>query len=172
MALNLPLLALYTLSVGSKRKREADQARAKARADSKVTNWVMGATGIRALGDNENLKDGDAKYGFSIGNSKTINQFPKEEAEFFDLFENPYDKNSPPITKKEFDILVYLARNKNRVVTKDSIAEYLWGDYMDDAFSYDFIYAHVKNLRKKLVQNDCGDYLKTVYGVGYKFISN
>jgi hypothetical protein len=105
MALNLPLLALYTLSVGSKRKREADQARAKARADSKVTNWVMGATGIRALGDNENLKDGDAKYGFSIGNSKTINQFPKEEAEFFDLFENPYDKNSPPITKKQFDIL-------------------------------------------------------------------
>ena len=76
------------------------------------------------------------------------------------------------LTKKEFDILVYLARNKNRVVTKDSIAEYLWGDYMDDAFSYDFIYAHVKNLRKKLVQNDCGNYLKTVYGVGYKFISN
>ncbi len=76
------------------------------------------------------------------------------------------------LTKKEFDILVYLARNKNRVVTKDSIAEYLWGDYMDDAISYDFIYAHVKNLRKKLVQNDCGDYLKTVYGVGYKFISN
>ena len=76
------------------------------------------------------------------------------------------------LTKKEFDILVYLARNKNRVVTKNSIAEYLWGDYMDDAFSYDFIYAHVKNLRKKLVQNDCGNYLQTVYGVGYKFISN
>lgn len=76
------------------------------------------------------------------------------------------------LTKKEFDILVYLARNKNRVVTKDSIAEYLWGDYMDDALSYDFIYAHVKNLRKKLVKNDCGDYLQTVYGVGYKFISN
>jgi len=70
------------------------------------------------------------------------------------------------------DILVYLARNKNRVVTKDSIAEHLWGDYMDDALSYDFIYAHVKNLRKKLSQNNCGDYLKTVYGVGYKFISH
>ncbi len=80
--------------------------------------------------------------------------------------------HSLKLTKKEFDILVYLARNKNRVVTKDSIAEYLWGDYMDDAFSYDFIYAHVKNLRKKLVQNNCGDYLQTVYGVGYKFISN
>jgi len=76
------------------------------------------------------------------------------------------------LTKKEFDILVYLARNKNRVVTKDSIAEHLWGDYMDDAFSYDFIYAHVKNLRKKLSQNDCGDYLQTVYGVGYKFTSS
>ena len=76
------------------------------------------------------------------------------------------------LTKKEFDILVYVARNKNRVVTKDSIAEHLWGDYMDDAFSYDFIYAHVKNLRKKLKQNDCGEYLQTVYGVGYKFVSH
>jgi DNA-binding response OmpR family regulator len=75
------------------------------------------------------------------------------------------------LTKKEFDILVYLARNRNRVVTKDSIAEYLWGDYMDNVLSYDFIYAHVKNLRRKLVQNNCGEYLKTVYGIGYKFVS-
>lgn len=81
-------------------------------------------------------------------------------------------ENILKLTKKEFDILVYLARNKNRVVTKDSIAEHLWGDYMDDAISFDFIYAHVKNLRKKLAQNDCGDYLQTVYGVGYKFISH
>ena len=73
------------------------------------------------------------------------------------------------LTKKEFNILVFLARNKNRVVTKDSIAEHLWGDYMDDADSYDFIYAHVKNLRKKLADNGCGEYLKTVYGIGYKF---
>lgn len=73
------------------------------------------------------------------------------------------------LTKKEYDIVLYLARNKNRVVTKDSIAEHLWGDYMDDAISFDFIYAHVKNLRKKLAQNGCGDYLKTVYGIGYKF---
>ncbi len=73
------------------------------------------------------------------------------------------------LTKKEYNILLYLARNKNRVVTKDSIAEHLWGDYMDDAVSYDFIYAHVKNLRKKLANANCGDYLKTVYGIGYKF---
>ncbi|MEL6926375.1 MAG: response regulator transcription factor, partial [Bacteroidota bacterium] len=73
------------------------------------------------------------------------------------------------LTKKEYNILLYLARNKNRVVTKDSIAEHLWGDYMDDAVSFDFIYAHVKNLRKKLAENGCGDFLKTVYGIGYKF---
>ena len=76
------------------------------------------------------------------------------------------------LTKKEFDILVYLARNKNRVVTKDSIAEHLWGDYMDDNLSYDFIYAHVKNLRKKLADSGCEECLKTVYGIGYKFIAN
>ncbi len=76
------------------------------------------------------------------------------------------------LTKKEYSILLYLARNKNRVVTKDSIAEHLWGDYMDDAVSFDFIYAHVKNLRKKLAENDCGDFLKTVYGIGYKFQTN
>lgn len=79
------------------------------------------------------------------------------------------NKTTLQLTKKEYNILLYLARNKNRVVTKDSIAEHLWGDYMDDAVSYDFIYAHVKNLRKKLADNDCGDFLKTVYGIGYKF---
>lgn len=73
------------------------------------------------------------------------------------------------LTKKEYNILLFLARNRNRVVTKDSIAEHLWGDYMDSAVSFDFIYAHVKNLRKKLVDHGCGDFLKTVYGIGYKF---
>ncbi len=73
------------------------------------------------------------------------------------------------LTKKEFEILLFLARNKNRVVTKESIAEHLWGDYMEDAISFDFIYAHVKNLRKKLAAHGYSDYLKTVYGVGYKF---
>ena len=105
---------------------------------------------------------------------RKTNQF-SEELNFGDLVLNLSErkvtaKNTElKLTKKEYDILLYLARNKNRVVTKDSIAEHLWGDYMDDAISFDFIYAHVKNLRKKLAQNDCGDYLKTVYGIGYKF---
>jgi DNA-binding response OmpR family regulator len=64
------------------------------------------------------------------------------------------NKNVLQLTKKEYSILIYLVRNKNRVVTKDSIAEHLWGDYMDDAASFDFIYAHVKNLRKKLAQTN------------------
>lgn len=79
------------------------------------------------------------------------------------------DNKPMHLTRKEFDILVYLARNRNRVVTKESLAEYLWGDYMDQADSYDFIYAHVKNLRKKLSDHGCAEYLKTVYGIGYKF---
>jgi DNA-binding response OmpR family regulator len=77
-----------------------------------------------------------------------------------------------PLTRKEFDILAFLARNKNRVVTKDAIAEHLWGDYMEDPQSYNFIHAHVKNLRKKLSAPGCADYLKTVYGIGYKFTFN
>ena len=89
------------------------------------------------------------------------------------LDEHSVDANGTrlQLTRKEYNILVYLARNKNRVVTKDSIAEHLWGDNIEEALSYDFIYAHVKNLRRKLAENGCEECLKTVYGVGYKFIS-
>ncbi len=73
------------------------------------------------------------------------------------------------LTKKEFDLLVYFISNQNRVITKNSLAEHLWGDYMDMADSYDFIYAHLKNLRKKILKMNGGDYIQTVYGVGYKF---
>lgn len=108
---------------------------------------------------------------------RKTNQFNKE-MKFGDLIINLDERKVTAsekelkLTKKEYNILLYLARNKNRVVTKDSIAEHLWGDYMDEAISYDFIYAHVKNLRKKLVDNNCGEFLKTVYGIGYKFQSH
>lgn len=74
------------------------------------------------------------------------------------------------LTKKEFDLLVYFLSNKNRVITKLTIGEHLWGDYMDMVDSLDFIYTHIKNLRKKLLKSGCKDYIKNVYGVGYKFI--
>ena len=73
------------------------------------------------------------------------------------------------LTKKEYDLLMYFITNKDRVLTKDAIAEHLWGDNIDSADSFDFIYTHIKNLRKKLIEKGAADYIKTVYGMGYKF---
>ncbi|MCC9135976.1 response regulator transcription factor [Pontibacter silvestris] len=73
------------------------------------------------------------------------------------------------LTKKEFDLLLYLLSNRNRVVTKDSIAEHLWGDHIEALDSLDFVYTHIKNLRRKLIDAGSEDYIQTVYGLGYKF---
>ena len=74
------------------------------------------------------------------------------------------------LTKKEFELLMYLVVNKNRVLTKQSIAEHLWGDYIDSLDSFDFVYQHIKNLRKKLSQGGAIDSIQTMYGSGYKFL--
>jgi DNA-binding response OmpR family regulator len=76
---------------------------------------------------------------------------------------------SVAFTGKEYDILLYFLSNKGRVIAKDSLAEHVWGDYIDGADSLDFIYTHIKNTRKKLIDAGAKDYIKTVYGVGYKF---
>jgi DNA-binding response OmpR family regulator len=76
------------------------------------------------------------------------------------------------LTRKEYELLIYLIINKNRVLSKGAIAEHLWGDDMDLADNYDFIYAHVKNLRKKLSQAGAGDYIHSIYGMGYKFANH
>jgi DNA-binding response OmpR family regulator len=73
------------------------------------------------------------------------------------------------LTRKEYDLLLYFISNKNKVINKAAIAEHLWGDNMDMADSYDFIYTHIKNLRRKLIQAGSRDYVKSVYGMGYKF---
>ena len=73
------------------------------------------------------------------------------------------------LTRKEYEMLLYMVVNKNRVLTKQSIAEHLWGDYMDSVDSFDFVYQHIKNLRKKIVQAGGRDYIQTMYGSGYKF---
>ncbi|KRT13318.1 two-component system response regulator [Pedobacter ginsenosidimutans] len=75
------------------------------------------------------------------------------------------------LTKKEFDLLVYFLSNKNKVVTKNAMAEHLWGDEMDLSNDFDFIYTHVKNLKKKLSEAGSKDHLRSVYGIGYKFSS-
>ncbi|HKG05940.1 MAG TPA: response regulator transcription factor [Pedobacter sp.] len=73
------------------------------------------------------------------------------------------------LTKKEFDLLVFFIGNKNRVISKSALAEHLSGDLADMLDNHDFIYAHIKNLKRKLFEAGCGNYLKTMYGNGYKW---
>ncbi len=72
------------------------------------------------------------------------------------------------LTKKEYDLLLYLLTNRNRVISKQAIAEHLSGDGEGLFDNYDFIYAHMKNLKKKLLQAGWTDRIKAVYGMGYK----
>ncbi|WP_342332272.1 response regulator transcription factor [Pedobacter sp. FW305-3-2-15-E-R2A2] len=74
------------------------------------------------------------------------------------------------LNRKEFDILSYLAVNKNRLVNKTALAEQVWGDYMDGADDYEFIYSQIKNLRKKLKEKSAGIEIQAVYGIGYKLV--
>jgi DNA-binding response OmpR family regulator len=73
------------------------------------------------------------------------------------------------LTRKEYDLLIFLIANKNRVVSKNAIAEHLSGDDAELLDKFDFIYSHIKNLKKKLTESGCEDYIKTIYGLGYKF---
>jgi len=75
------------------------------------------------------------------------------------------------MTKKEFDLLLYFIANKGKVISKSAAVEHIWRDDADMADSFDFIYTHIRNIRKKLTDAGSGDYFQTVYGVGYKFIS-
>ena len=72
------------------------------------------------------------------------------------------------LTKKEYDMLLYFIANKGKIIAKNAIAEHLWGDEMDMHDNFDFIYTHIKNLRKKLMDAGCPDYLRSIYGMGYK----
>jgi len=74
------------------------------------------------------------------------------------------------LTRKEYDMLLYFIANKGKVISKNAIAEHLWGDEMDMHDNFDFIYTHVKNLRRKLLDAGGKDYLTSIYGLGYKFI--
>lgn len=73
------------------------------------------------------------------------------------------------LTDKEFKLLEYFIINHRLVLTKSAIAEHGWGDEYDQVDNYDFIYTHIKNLRKKLIQAGAEDYIHTVYGIGYRF---
>ncbi|HTN18270.1 MAG TPA: response regulator transcription factor [Chitinophagaceae bacterium] len=72
------------------------------------------------------------------------------------------------LNRKEFDVLNYFLLNKNRLVTKTALAEHVWGDNIDQADNFDFIYYQIKNLRKKLQSADIT--IEAVYGIGYKLV--
>ena len=72
------------------------------------------------------------------------------------------------LTKKEYDILLYFMVNRNKLITRESIAEHSWGDSISYADNFDFVYSHIKNLRKKIGQKKGKNYLHNFYGIGYK----
>ena len=80
------------------------------------------------------------------------------------IHEKPID-----LTKKELDLLLFLIGNQNKVLSKGAIAEHLSGDMADMLDNHDFIYSHIKNLKKKISEAKGGDYIKMIYGLGYKW---
>jgi DNA-binding response OmpR family regulator len=97
------------------------------------------------------------------------------ELQFNEISINTFAKtisiNNTPLdlTRREYDLILFFVTNKNRVISKNAIAEHLWGDEMDAIDNFDFIYTHIKNLRKKLTDAGCDDYIHSIYGMGYKF---
>ena len=73
------------------------------------------------------------------------------------------------LTKKEYEILLYFIVNRNKVITRESIAEHVWGDNISYADNFDFIYSHIKNIRRKIELSNGRNYLHNMYGLGYKF---
>jgi DNA-binding response OmpR family regulator len=102
-----------------------------------------------------------------FGNSNTV----KHHELAIDLLAKTVFVNDTEIvlTKKEFGLLLYFIGNKNRVISKSALAEHLSGDFADMLDNHDFIYAHIKNLKRKLTESGCNNYLKTIYGTGYRW---
>ncbi|QKZ13405.1 response regulator transcription factor [Spirosoma sp. KUDC1026] len=82
------------------------------------------------------------------------------------------DNQPVSLNRKEYDLLLLFATNKNRVIKKSALAEHVWGDNADQSDSYDFIYSQIKNLRKRFSQVGYELDIQTVYGIGYKFLAD
>jgi two-component system, OmpR family, response regulator ArlR len=76
-----------------------------------------------------------------------------------------------PTNRKEFEVLLYLVMNKNRLVNKSALAEHVWGDHIDEADNFDFIYSQIRNLRKKLKESGANIDIRAIYGMGYKLFA-
>lgn len=73
------------------------------------------------------------------------------------------------LTAMQFDLLLFLVANKDRVLSRSAIVEHVWGDHAEAMDHHDFLYSHMKNLRKKLTEHGWEDRIRTVYGIGYRF---
>ncbi|MGC4013246.1 MAG: response regulator transcription factor [Luteolibacter sp.] len=78
------------------------------------------------------------------------------------------DGKTVELTRKEYDLLLFFVSNKNRVISKNAMATYISGNEVEVFDNFDFIYTHIKNLKRKLQQAGCKDYIKSIYGMGYK----
>ena len=78
------------------------------------------------------------------------------------------DGNKLELNRKEYNILLYFMTRPNHLIDKAVLAEAVWGDHIDQADNFDFIYTQVKNLRKKMNEAGAGIEIKAVYGLGYK----
>lgn len=105
-----------------------------------------------------NQREGDRKVQY--GN---IELFP-------DSFKVQVDGKNVELNRKEYDILYYFMSRPGRLVNKNILAESVWGDHIDQVDNFDFIYAQIKNLRKRLKEAGATPELKSVYGFGYKFV--
>jgi DNA-binding response OmpR family regulator len=101
-------------------------------------------------------------------NGKNVVKFNEIEVDILSKTVKAHEKPID-VTKKEIDLLLYLIGNKNNVLSKAALAEHLSGDMADMLDNHGFVYAHIKNLKKKLSDAGCNDYIKTVYGLGYKW---
>lgn len=89
---------------------------------------------------------------------------------FPDKFRVLIDGKEIELNRKEYDILIYFMNRPGRLVNKNTLAESVWGDHIDQVDNFDFIYAQIKNLRKRLKEAEATPELKAVYGFGYKMI--
>jgi len=114
---------------------------------------------------NARIKSVIRRKHFDGGNTIYVNELKID----IDKRELTINKIAIELTRREFDLLLFFISNKERVLNKEAIVEHVWGDNSSAFDSYDFVYTHVKNLRKKLKDSGAKDYLKSIYGIGYKF---
>lgn len=89
------------------------------------------------------------------------------------LSERSVTVNEKPVAlnRKEYDLLMYFVENRNRLISKTSIAEHVWGDHADESDDLEFVYSQIKNLRKKLKDAEADLEIQAVYGIGYKLVA-